>query len=219
MFLFYEEATCESSTIEGLLYTPENPEDCKKGMLSSWPRLSRVPSTALLSRWGWQLLEDMMSLGTDFETHVIWQGYIEDPAAKDFVARMACTIALSEAWGTQKSTLFTSLEIPWGFHSQAVLCSLAGLMSRKKVSVQQFLWVRKVWFAFAQQTFTPETFGERQKGKNSPVVSLLPGSHERLASRNQRVLCQKYVGAYTMYYLVVPKVRETGQEIWFPCSR
>jgi hypothetical protein len=81
-----------------------------------------------------------MSLGTDFEMHAIWQGYVEDPAAKDFVARKAHTIALSKAQGTQQSTLFTSLEmIPWGFHTQAVLRSLAGLISCKKVSVQGFL--------------------------------------------------------------------------------
>jgi hypothetical protein len=42
----------------------------------------------------------MKSLGTDFEMHAIWQGYVEDPAAKDFVARKAHTIALSEAQGT-----------------------------------------------------------------------------------------------------------------------
>jgi hypothetical protein len=77
----------------------------------------------------------MMSLGTDFEMHAIWQGYIEDPAAKDFVARKAHTIALSKAQGTRQSTLFTSLEIPWVFHTRAVLCSLAEFMSRKKVSV------------------------------------------------------------------------------------
>ncbi len=81
----------------------------------------------------------MMSLGTDFETHTLWQGYVEDPAAKDFVARKAHTIALSKAQGTQKSTLFTSLEIPWGFHTRAVLRSLAGLMSREIVLVQGFL--------------------------------------------------------------------------------
>ena len=80
-----------------------------------------------------------MSLGTDFETHAIWQGYIEDPAAKFFVARKARTIALSEVQGTRQSTLFTSLEIPWEFHTQAVLRSLAGLMSREKVSVQGLL--------------------------------------------------------------------------------
>jgi hypothetical protein len=105
----------------------------------------------------------MTSLGTDFETDAIWQGYVEAPAAKDFVARKTRTIALSKAQGTRQSTLFTSLEIPWGFHTWAVLRSLAGLMSRKKVSVWGFWWVRKVWFAFAQWSFAAETFGKRQK--------------------------------------------------------
>jgi hypothetical protein len=67
--------------------------------------------------------------------HAIWQGYVEDPAAKDFVARKAHTLALSKVQGTRQSTLFMSLEIPWGFHTQAVLRSLARLMSHKKVSV------------------------------------------------------------------------------------
>ncbi len=212
MCLFYEEAICESSTIEGLLYAPD-PEKCKKGMLSDQAWLSRITSTVLLCRWGRQLLKDMTSLGTDFETHAIWQGYIEDTTVKDFVARKACTITLSKVQGTQQSTLFMSLEIPWGFLTRAVLCSLAGLMSRKKVSVRRFLWVRKVWFAFAHRTFVPETFGERWKGERSPV--LLPGSHKHLASRNPCLLCQKYEGACTTYQLGVPKVRETGQEIGF----
>ncbi len=77
----------------------------------------------------------MMSFRTDFEMHAIWQGYVEDPAAKDFVARKAHTLALSKVQGTRQSTLFMSLEIPWGFHTQAVLRSLARLMSHKKVSV------------------------------------------------------------------------------------
>jgi hypothetical protein len=117
----------------------------------------------------------MTSLGTDFEMHAIWQGYVEDPAAKGFVARKARTIALSKARGTQQSTLFTSLEIPWGFHTQAVLRSLAGLMSCKKVSVRGILWVRKVWFTFAQQTFAPEIFGKRRKAScfKKPMRSVL----------------------------------------------
>ncbi len=81
-------------------------------MLSDRPQLLRITFTVLLSHWGQQSLKDMMSLGTDFEMHAIWQGYVEDPAAKDFVARKAGTIALSKAQGTQQSTLFTSLEIP-----------------------------------------------------------------------------------------------------------
>jgi hypothetical protein len=39
----------------------------------------------------------MTSFVTDFETNAIWQGYVEDPAAKDFVVRKARTIALSKA--------------------------------------------------------------------------------------------------------------------------
>ncbi len=132
---------------------------------------------------------------------------------KDFVASKARTIALSKAWGTWQSTLFMSLEIPWGFLTRAVLCSLAGLMSRKKVLVWEFLWVRKVWFTFAQWMFASETFGKRRKGERLPVVSQLPCSHEHLASRNPRVLCEKYGGACTMYQLGVPEVWETGQKL------
>jgi hypothetical protein len=54
-------------------------------------------STAPLGHWGQQSLENMTSLGTDFEMHAIWQGYIEEPAAKDFIVRKAHTITLSEA--------------------------------------------------------------------------------------------------------------------------
>jgi hypothetical protein len=47
----------------------------------------------------------MTAPGTDFETHAIWQGYVEEPAVKDFVARKARTIALSEAQGTHWSMI------------------------------------------------------------------------------------------------------------------
>ncbi len=48
--------------------------------------------------------QDMTFLGTDFEKHAIWQGYSEDPAAKDFVARKAHTITLSKAQGSRHKT-------------------------------------------------------------------------------------------------------------------
>jgi hypothetical protein len=35
-------------------------------------------------------------LGTDFEKHAKWQGSVEEPAAKDFVARKVCTIEWNE---------------------------------------------------------------------------------------------------------------------------
>ncbi len=51
----------------------------------------------------------MMSFVTDFETHAIWQGYVEDPAAKDFVARKARTITLSKVQGSCHKT---SINLP-----------------------------------------------------------------------------------------------------------
>jgi hypothetical protein len=45
-------------------------------------------------------MEDMTFLGTDFELHANWQGYVEEPTAKDFVARKARTITMSKARGT-----------------------------------------------------------------------------------------------------------------------
>jgi hypothetical protein len=93
----------KSSTIKGLLYAPD-PEKCKKRTLSDQPQLTRVTSMALLCCWGHSTLKDMMSLGTDFEMHAIWQGYVEDPAAKDFIARKARTITLSKAQGSCHKT-------------------------------------------------------------------------------------------------------------------
>jgi hypothetical protein len=40
--------------------------------------------------------QSMMFLRTDFEKHAIWQGSVEKPAAKDFVARKVRTIDWNE---------------------------------------------------------------------------------------------------------------------------
>ena len=40
-----------------------------------------------------------MFLGTDFEMRAIWQGSIEEPAAKDFVARKVCIVKLNKVQG------------------------------------------------------------------------------------------------------------------------
>jgi hypothetical protein len=42
----------------------------------------------------------MTSFGTDFEMHAYWQGYAEEPAVKDLLARNTHTIASSKAQGT-----------------------------------------------------------------------------------------------------------------------
>ncbi len=82
------------------LRKPKVQDDRKKRMLSDQPRLTRITPTAFLGRWAREPIEDMMPLGTDFEMHAKWQGHVEEPSAKELVARKACTIALSEAQGT-----------------------------------------------------------------------------------------------------------------------
>jgi hypothetical protein len=72
-------------------------------MLSNQLQLTRVTPTALLSSWVLQPIEDVTSLGTDFEMHARWQGYVEKPSAKDFIARKVHTIALSIVQGTHWS--------------------------------------------------------------------------------------------------------------------
>jgi hypothetical protein len=59
-----------------------------------------ITPTALLGSWVLQLIEDMTSLRNDFEMHSKWQGSVEEPAAKDFVARKVRTIELNEVQGT-----------------------------------------------------------------------------------------------------------------------
>jgi hypothetical protein len=40
------------------------------------------------------------SFRTDFKKFAIWQGSVEEPAVKDFVARKVCTIEWNEVQGT-----------------------------------------------------------------------------------------------------------------------
>jgi hypothetical protein len=82
------------------LRNPEEQDDCENGMLSNQPRLTRITPTVLVGSWVLQPIKDMMSLGSDFEMHAKWQGSVEEPAAKDFIARKVCTIELNEVQRT-----------------------------------------------------------------------------------------------------------------------
>jgi hypothetical protein len=94
-------------------------QDDKKRTLSNQPRLTHVTPTALLCSWVRQPIKDMMSLGTDFEMHANWQGYVVEPAVKGFVARRACTIALSKARGTHWNVIKCKKRL--GNHPEAVI--------------------------------------------------------------------------------------------------
>ncbi len=146
----------------------------------------------------------MTSFETDFEMHAIWQGYVEDPAAKDFEARKARTIALSEARGSSHKTSnnqpYSQVRISLGDSIPKLHCvAWLGLGHARKCQFEDFCEKERYESCSVQQTFAPETFGKRRKRENSPVVRLLPGSHEHLALRNPRVLCQKHGGTCMTY--------------------
>ncbi len=92
--------------------------------------------------------------------------------------------------------LFTSLDIP-GDSMPGLYC-IAWLMQE---SVSPRIFVRKKGMNHVQSDgrSKQKPSAKRWKRENSPVVRLLPDSHERLALRNPRVLFQKHGGACTMY--------------------
>ncbi len=102
--------------------------------------------------------------------HAIWQGCVESPAAKDlYQGRPTLSPwAKHEEAVIRQATinLFMSWEVPWGFHTRAVLRSLARLRSGKKVSVWGFLRERKVWIAFSLTDVCSRNLWQKtEKGK------------------------------------------------------
>ncbi len=119
---------------------------------------------------------------------------------KAFVARKARTIALSKV---QRSCHKTSDNQPIHKFGYPFGDSIPGLYCvawldwghARKCQFKDFCEKERYESCSVQRMFTAETFVKRRKRENSPVVMLLPGSHECLASRNPHVLCQKHGGA------------------------
>jgi hypothetical protein len=93
----------ESSTIKGLLYAPE-PHNREKGTLSDQPQLSRVSSTALLCCWGCSHSKIWCPLWLTLRRMPYGRGTLKILLRRIFVARNACTIALSKAQGSCHKT-------------------------------------------------------------------------------------------------------------------
>ncbi len=88
---------CHEKRASGTL---KNKKTTRKGMLSNQPWLTRITPTALLGNRVLQPFKGMTSLRTDFKKHAKWQGYAEEPTAKDFVARKVHTIEWNKVQGT-----------------------------------------------------------------------------------------------------------------------
>ncbi len=111
---FFKETTCKSSTVKGLLYTAKavsskdyfmhlTLKNVKKG------RWVISPNYCASHPWHYCAVEDVVAQRYDVLWDWLWDachmaGYVEDPAAKDFVARKARTITLSKAQGSCHKT-------------------------------------------------------------------------------------------------------------------
>jgi hypothetical protein len=87
-------------------------------MLSNQPRHMCITPTALLGSWVLQPIEDVTSLGTDFEMHTKWQGSVEKLAAKDLIARKVHTIESIKVQGTHWNMIKCQERL--GNHPEAV---------------------------------------------------------------------------------------------------
>ncbi len=113
-----------------------------------------------------------MSFVTDFEMHAIWQGYVEDPAMKDFVARKAHTIALSKVQGschkTSNNQPYSRVWKSLGDSLPKLYCvAWLGLGHARKCQFEDFCEKERYESCSVHRTFTPETFGKRRKRENS----------------------------------------------------
>ncbi len=131
-------------------------------------------------------------------------GYVEDPTAKNFVAKKACTIVFSKAWGsfhkTSDNQPIHEFGYPFGDSIPGLYCvAWLGQGHARKCQSKDFCEKERYELCSVGWKFAAETFGKRRKRDNSLVMRLLPDSHERLASRNPSILCQKHGGACTMY--------------------
>jgi hypothetical protein len=130
---------------------------------------------------------------------VCWQSH-----CKAFAARKAHTIALSKAWGschlTSNNQPIHEFGYPFGDSIPGLYCvAWLGRGHARKCQFKDFCEKERYESCSVQRTFTAETFCKRRKRESSPVMRLLPGSHERLDSRNPHVLLQKHGDTCTMY--------------------
>jgi hypothetical protein len=211
---FYKEAICKTSTGQGLPYAA-NAVPAKDYFTHLTLIIARKgrwvisPNYRASHLWLFCAVGDVVAQRSDVLCDWLWDachmaGVRWGSRCKAFVARKAHTIALSKARGSCHKTsnnqpysqVWKSL---WNSIPKLYCVAWLGLDHARKCHFEDFCEKERYELCSVQQTFAPETFGKRWKRENSPVVRLLPGSHERFVSRNPCVLCQKHGGACTMY--------------------
>jgi hypothetical protein len=112
----------------------------------------------------------MTSFVTDFEMHATWQGYVEDPDAKNFVARKARTIALSKARGSCHKTS-DNQPYSWVWKSlgdsipKLYCVAWLGLGHARKCQFEDFCEKERYELCSVQRTLHQKPSAKGRKGK------------------------------------------------------
>ncbi len=193
-------------------------------MLSDQPQLSRIISTALLCHWGQQSLEDMTPLGTDFEMYAIWQEYIKEPAAKDFIGRKARTIALSKVQGSCHRTSDNQpYSWVWKFLGDSLpklyCVAWQGLCQARKWSSGFFVSKKGMICGCPMDVCTRNLWQKAERGKINGSESSTRFSVSVLL-RETHAFCARNMGLHIQHTtLECQRYKKKGQKVRFHCSQ
>ncbi len=201
----------------------------------------RVTPTALLGSWVLQPIKDMTSLGTDFETHAKWQGSVEEPALKDFVARKVRTIELNKVQGTHWNTI--KCEEHLGSHPEAVFrqatinldsrvwkslgdslpelycVDLAGVyVTQESVSSRILREEKRYGLQLPNGRLHEKSSAKGGMGKETGTNSCTRFPQASCFEKTRHV-CQKYGAACMTWYSENQRYKKMRLDIGFPCSR
>ncbi len=135
-------------------------------------------------------------------------------------AKSAWEIVQKLSSDKQQSILIHKFGNPFGIPCPScTVLTLRRLMSRKKMSVQQFCTRRKGMICDHAMDFCMRNLRRKAEWEKNLVLILVPGSHEHLASR-KFVMCAKNMGACIQHsFSEYQKYLKMGWEIGFPCSQ
>ncbi len=220
---------------------PEEQEDHKKGTLSNQPQLTHVTPTALLGCWVLQPIKGMTSLGIDFKKRAKWQVSVEEPAAKDFIAKEIHTIKLTKVQGTSWNAIKCKERLricPEAVARQATINLYSWVWKSLGDSFPKLYWVDLAEAYVTQESVSSRIYVRRkgmtcdrpmgicmrnlwqkaERGKNAGTNSCTRFPRTS-CFKKMRHVCQKYGGACTTWYSENQRYEKTGLEIGFPCSQ
>ncbi len=136
----------------------------------------------------------MTSLGTDFETHANWQGYVEEPTAKVFVLRKVRTIVLSKVQRTHWNVIKCQERL--GNHPEAVVRQATiNLKSRVWKSLEDYL-PKLYCIDLAEAYIMQESVNSRIFVRRKGMIRVCP-TDVRMRNLRQKAERGKKTGTYS----------------------